>query len=224
MSQDADDPRTVNHAEGSFEKDPPDGVVEGDDGVRRCWWCADHEIYRRYHDTEWGFPVDEDQRLFEKLCLEAFQAGLSWLTILRFREAFEGFDPQLIAEYGEEEIERLLAHAGIVRNRQKIEAVIHNAQHLPAIIEEFGSFADYVWQFAPAPKDRPDAITRHTLETHTTSAESKALAKDLNERGVRFVGPTIAYSFMQAMGLVDDHIEGCDIREEVATAREDRRT
>lgn len=199
------------------------GVVVGDDGRARCWWCANDAEYRRYHDEEWGFPVEDDRRLFEKLCLEAFQAGLSWITILRkrdnFRSAFDGFDFETVAGYTDDDIERLMGDTGIVRNRQKIEAVINNARVLPELIDEFGSFADYVWQFEPDEADRPDRVTREVLRTHTTSAESKALAKDLKKRGFKFVGPTITYSFMQAMGVINDHVVGCDTRPEVERAQ-----
>ena len=180
-----------------------EGLIRGDDGVMRCSWSDSAPEYRAYHDTEWGFPVSDDVRLFEKLSLEGFQAGLSWLTILRKREAFRagfaGFDFERIARFGESDVQRLLADAGIVRHRGKIEAVINNARCAVELVDLEGSIAKYVWQY-----DRSDP---------------KALAKDLKQRGWRFVGPTTVYAFMQAMGLVNDHAAGCDIRAQVAEAR-----
>jgi DNA-3-methyladenine glycosylase I len=183
------------------------GLIEGDDGVIRCSWGDSPEIYRGYHDNEWGFPVDDDHRLFEKLCLEGFQSGLSWLTILRkrenFRQAFAGFDFDRVASFGKRDIERLLGDAGIIRHRGKIEATINNAQRAVEMAESEGSLAAYVWRF------EPDA------QAH----ESGALSKDLKRRGWRFVGPTTVYAFMQAMGLVNDHVEGCASRQPVTEAR-----
>ena len=192
-------------------------VVVGDDGVARCWWAASTPDYRDYHDLEWGFPVADDVRLFEKLSLEAFQSGLSWLTILRkreaFRRAFAGFDPERVARFGDDDVLRLLDDAGIVRNRAKIEAVINNAHRSLEMLSTEGSLAGYFWGFEPPGRDRrprPDLAT---------SPEAVALAKDLKRRGWRFVGPTTAHAFMQAMGLVNDHVEGCDIRTRVEHAR-----
>jgi DNA-3-methyladenine glycosylase I len=189
-------------------------IVRGDDGVARCYWADSAPEYRGYHDTEWGFPVADDVRLFEKLALEGFQAGLSWLTILRKREAFRhafcGFDFERVARFGEADIARLLDDAGIVRHRGKIEAVINNAGRAVELVGSEGSLARYVWGFAPA-----EAVAG----LRSVSPESQALAKDLKRRGWRFVGPTTVYAFMQAMGLVNDHLAGCDIRAEVDQAR-----
>ncbi|MFZ0042732.1 MAG: DNA-3-methyladenine glycosylase I [Solirubrobacteraceae bacterium] len=200
---------------------PPDGIVTGDDGVARCWWAVSAPEYRAYHDTEWGFPVDDDRRLFEKLSLEGFQAGLSWLTILRkreaFRAAFAGFDFQQVARFGEPDVTRLLGDAGIVRHRGKIEAVINNARCAVELAEAEGSLAHYLWGFEPEP--RTGRLDREGLAALASTEESKALAKDLKRRGWRFVGPTTAYAFMQAMGLVNDHLEGCDARPAVDAAR-----
>ena len=196
------------------------GVVRGDDGVTRCWWGDSAPEYRAYHDTEWGFPVAEDRRLFEKLSLEGFQAGLSWLTILRkreaFRRAFADFDVDQVARFGKRDVTRLLADASIVRHRGKIEAVINNAQRAIDLVGTEGSLAAYVWGFEPEPRASMDRATLTEL-AHTT--ESHALARDLKRRGWRFVGPTTVYAFMQAMGLVDDHLDGCDARERVELAR-----
>jgi DNA-3-methyladenine glycosylase I len=171
--------------------------------------------YRPYHDSEWGFPVADDIRLFEKLSLEGFQAGLSWLTILRkrdaFRRAFAGFDFEQVARFGPRDVERLLGDASIIRHRGKIEAVINNARRALELVESEGSLAGYVWRFAPEP-GRVTPIPAHT-------AESTALSRDLKRRGWRFVGPTTVYAFMQAMGLVNDHLEGCDAGAAVEQAR-----
>jgi DNA-3-methyladenine glycosylase I len=194
----------------------PEGIAVGDDGVARCWWGAGDLLYRRYHDTEWGRPVAEDRRLFEKLCLEGFQAGLSWLTILRkrehFREVFSGFDPAVVARFGVEQVDRLLADPGIVRNRAKIEATINNARRYVELATAFGSLAAYVWQYEPDPQARPPVLDYATLLQLGQSPESKAMSKDLRRRGWSFVGPTTVYAFMQAMGLVNDHLEGCHRR------------
>jgi DNA-3-methyladenine glycosylase I len=190
----------------------PDGVVRGDDGVPRCAWGDSTPDYRLYHDTEWGFPVSDDVRLFEKLSLEGFQAGLSWLTILRkreaFRAAFAGFDFERVARFDERDVARLLADAGIVRHRGKIEAVINNAGRAVELVSSEGSLAAYVWRFEPG---RADAA-RGARANPSVSDESTAMAKDLKARGWRFVGPTTVYAFMQAMGLVNDHREGCAAR------------
>ena len=198
------------------------GVVVGDDGVARCWWADSAPEYRAYHDTEWGFPVADDVRLFEKLSLEGFQAGLSWLTILRkreaFRSAFDGFAFERVAEFDDRDVERLLADASIVRHRGKIEAVINNARHARELVRERGSLAGYVWGFEPA--RRSGRLDRSRLAQMAMSAESKALAKDLKRREWRFVGPTTVYAFMQAMGLVNDHLDGCQTWAAVDHARE----
>jgi DNA-3-methyladenine glycosylase I len=189
----------------------------------RCWWGDSTPEYRRYHDTEWGFPVSDDVRLFEKICLEGFQSGLSWLTILKkrdsFRAAFAGFDPAKVARFGKKDVERLLGDAGIVRHRGKIEATINNAARALEVIEEFGSLAAYVWRFEPDPASRPKRLTKAVLMEMATSPESVALSKDLKKRGWRFFGPTTAYAFMQAMGLVNDHTEHCFARPQALAER-----
>jgi DNA-3-methyladenine glycosylase I len=191
------------------------GLVIGDDGVTRCAWGDTPEIYRGYHDNEWAYPVDDDRRLFEKLCLEGFQAGLSWLTILRkrenFRAAFAGFDFEQVARFGKRDVARLLTDDGIIRHRGKIEATINNAQRAIELVDTEGSLAGYVWRFEPD-------HSNHRVGASQT-AESVALSKDLKKRGWRFVGPTTVYAFMQAMGLVNDHLDGCAARERVAAAR-----
>jgi DNA-3-methyladenine glycosylase I len=198
-------------------------VVVGDDGVARCWWCAGDALYRSYHDTEWGRPVDRDVLLFEKLTLEGFQSGLSWLTILRkrenFRKAFMSFDVERVARFNKRSVQRLMSDAGIVRNRAKIEATINNARRCMELVDEFGSFAAYVWRFEPEPGSRPRILARDSLMEISTSAESIALSKDLRRRGWAFVGPTTAYAFMEAMGLVNDHLSACDVCEEVELMR-----
>ena len=197
-----------------------DGIVLGDDGVARCWWADSAPEYRAYHDREWGFPVADDDRLFEKLSLEGFQSGLSWLTILRkrdaFRRAFAGFDFDVVAGFDEQDVARLLADASIVRHRGKIEAVINNAGRAVEMVSECGSLAAFLWGFEPTP--RAGGLRRDAIEAHT--AESRALAKKLKHRGWRFVGPTTVYAFMQAMGLVNDHLEGCAAWDSVEQARE----
>ena len=189
----------------------------------RCSWADSEDIYRDYHDREWGRPVVSDTRLFEKLCLEGFQSGLSWLTILRkrenFRAAFHGFDIDKVAQMGEADIERLLRDAGIVRHRGKIASTINNAGKALEIQVEFGSLATYFWGFEPKPADRPDALTWEVLKTMAETDASRALSKDLRKRGFSFVGPTTCYAFMQAMGLVNDHVEGCFCRAEVDAER-----
>jgi DNA-3-methyladenine glycosylase I len=199
----------------------PDGIVVGDDGVSRCWWGDSAPEYRVYHDTEWGFPVADDVRLFEKLSLEGFQAGLSWLTILRkreaFRAAFAGFDFTRVARFAERDVARLLTDTGIVRHRGKIEAVINNARRAVELVEAEGSLARYAWSFEP--EARAGGLDRAALAELALTKESTALAKDLKRRGWRFVGPTTVYAFMQAMGLVNDHVDGCDAQPVVARAR-----
>jgi DNA-3-methyladenine glycosylase I len=190
-------------------------LIDGPDGKPRCGWGASTPDYVPYHDREWGFPVADDRRLFEKLCLEGFQAGLSWLTILRKREAFRagfaGFDFAKVARFGPRQVERLLADAGIVRHRGKIEATIQNARATCELVDEVGSLAAFVWRY------EPDHATRTRLVN--VSPESKALSKDLKQRGFAFVGPTTIYAFMQAMGLVNDHLEGCLVFAEAERAR-----
>jgi DNA-3-methyladenine glycosylase I len=200
-----------------------DGLIAYDDGTIGCWWPGSDADYRRYHDAEWGRPVVDDHRLFEKLCLEGFQSGLSWLTILRkrenFRRAFAGFDPAVVAGYGEAEVRALLGDAGIIRHRGKIEATINNAGRALDVIEEAGSLAAYVWRFEPTAAERPETLDHATLTSLAHTPASHALSKDLKRRGWRFVGPTTVYAFMQAMGLVNDHIEGCAVRQEVEAER-----
>jgi DNA-3-methyladenine glycosylase I len=197
------------------------GVVTGPDGVARCWWADSAPEYRAYHDDEWGFPVADDVRLFEKLSLEGFQAGLSWLTILRkrpaFRAAFAGFDYAQVARFDDADVGRLLTDAGIIRHRGKIEAAVNNAARALELVREEGSLAAYIWRFEPAP--HTGALDRAALAQRTTSPESQALAKDLKRRGWRFVGPTTVYAFMQAMGLVNDHLDGCAAQPRAHAAR-----
>jgi DNA-3-methyladenine glycosylase I len=200
-----------------------DGIATGRDGKARCWWHGGIPEYQAYHDHEWGRPVTDDNRLFEKICLEGFQSGLSWLTILRkrenFRQGFSNFDIDKVARFGERQVERLLGDAGIVRHRGKIESTINNAKRAKEVRKEFGSLAAYVWTFEPAPADRPKNITKKTLAAMSVSPASIALSKDLRKRGWTFVGPTTVYAFMQAMGLVNDHLEGCFCRPDVERAR-----
>ncbi|MDT8999960.1 DNA-3-methyladenine glycosylase I [Paucibacter sp. APW11] len=190
----------------------------GDDGLARCRWCESPGFaeYRRYHDEEWGFPVADDIRLFEKICLEGFQSGLSWRTILAkrpaFRAAFAGFDFHRVARFGEADVERLLQDAGIVRHRGKIEAAIHNASRALELVAEQGSLAAYFWRYEDTAWTDP--------HWRAESALSQALSKDLRKRGWKFVGPTTVYAFMQAMGLVNDHAPGCALRERVRAARQ----
>lgn len=199
------------------------GLKTHEDGRTRCFWAGDDPLYRAYHDGEWGRPVADDRRLFEKLCLEGFQSGLSWLTILRkresFRRAFEGFDFEKVARFGEKDVERLLADASIVRHRGKIEAAIHNAARAIALVKGEGSFAGYVWRFEPSASERPERLTYDVLRKLAKTDASTRLANDLKKRGFRFFGPTTAYAFMQAMGLVNDHLEGCCARDSAETSR-----
>lgn len=190
-----------------------DGLRLHDDGVVRCFWCSDDPIYRRYHDDEWGTPVHSDTRLFEKLCLEGFQSGLSWLTILKkrdnFREAFAAFDPKKVAAFTAKDVTRLLGDAGIIRHRGKIESTINNAKRLLEHFPKKGDFDAFVWSFEPPKRSRRWSLQE--LRMNTTSEESVRLSKELKKRGFSFVGPTTAYAFMQAMGMVDDHVNGCPV-------------
>ncbi len=190
-------------------------LLKGPDGASRCWWCGNDPLYVEYHDTEWGNLVVGDQRLFEKICLEGFQAGLSWITILRkresFREAFADFDFCEVAKFKTREIDRLLKNAGIVRHRGKIESTINNSHRAIELVEEFGSLHQYFLQFKP--KKHPIAKSRADIAAKTP--ESTEMSKDLKRRGWSFVGPTTCYSFMQAMGLVNDHVQGCRFRKPV---------
>ena len=187
----------------------------------RCWWAGDDARYVAYHDDEWGRPVADDRRLFEKLCLEGFQSGLSWRTILykrdAFRAAFADFDVERVARFNARTVERLLQDAAIVRHRGKIESTINNANRLVELRAEFGSLSAYAWRFEPAA--RPRRITPAALRARGLPAEATALAKDLKRRGWTFVGPTTVYAFMQAMGLVNDHLEGCVVRAAAQAAR-----
>ncbi len=200
-----------------------DGIRIGGDGLPRCFWCVGDPLYETYHDREWGRPQADDRRLFEKLCLEGFQAGLSWRTILakreNFRRAFAGFDFERLAGWGEAEIARLLDDPGIVRHRGKIVAAVENARRALALVEEAGSLAAFLWRFEPDPAKRPRRIDRRTLRRLTTCEEARALARALKDRGWRFLGPTTVYAFMQATGMVNDHLEGCFRRREVEAER-----
>ena len=194
----------------------PKGAKSNAEKIRRCSWCGIDPLYVRYHDEEWGRPVTDDRRLYEKVCLEGFQAGLSWLTILRkrenFRSAFAGFDPAKVARFGEKDVQRLLQDAGIIRHRGKIEATINNAQRLLELGEKEGSLAAFVWRHEPPKTSRPERMTREALVSMTTCPESVALSKALKKRGWRFVGPTTVYAAMQSCGIVDDHVAGCAAR------------
>lgn len=189
------------------------GLVTGADGRRRCGWCVGADDYVAYHDDEWGRPVTDDVRIYEKLCLEAFQSGLSWLTILRkrenFRRAFSGFDPEVVAGYGPAEVDRLLNDPGIVRHRGKITAAIANASATLRAREEHGSLAATVWSFEPPrPGPAPTSLTDVAARTEA----STALARELKRLGFRFLGPTTSYAAMQSLGVVDDHLAGCFVR------------
>lgn len=194
-----------------------DVTVTGSDKKKRCTWCAITPEFIAYHDDEWGFPVKEDYPLFEKLCLESFQSGLSWRTILakreNFRKAFHHFNFDKVARFTEKDIDALLNNEGIVRHRGKIEAVINNAKRARELVKQEGSLAAYLWRYEPAstPATKPQSVS--------TSAESVALSKDLKKRGWKFLGPTTVYAFMQAMGLINDHAEGCVIRAKIETER-----
>lgn len=196
----------------------PDGLFADNEHIARCTWCQATPLYRNYHDSEWGFPVADDRRLFEKICLEGFQSGLSWLTILNkresFRAGFANFEVEKMARFDDADVARLVADAGIVRHRGKIVSAINNAQKAIALRDEFGSLAAYFWRHEPDAKSRPKRITREALRAITTSPESVAISKDLKKRGWSFVGPTTVYAFMQAMGLVNDHTDACFARPE----------
>jgi DNA-3-methyladenine glycosylase I len=191
--------------------------------MKRCSWPGEDPLYVKYHDEEWGRPVVDDRRLFEKICLEGFQAGLSWITILRkrdnFRRAFADFDPERVARFTARDVRRLLKDEGIIRHRGKIESTINNAKRALELEEDMGSLAAYFWQWEPKPSERPKRLTRETLKLMATTPQSVAMSKDLKKRGWSFVGPTTSYAFMQAMGLVNDHMDGCDVRAQVETMR-----
>jgi DNA-3-methyladenine glycosylase I len=195
-------------------------VVEGEDGMARCFG-SEGDPMRSYHDLEWGRPEADDRGLFEKLSLEGFLSGLSWLTILRkrenFRQAFRSFDIDAVARFNQRSVARLMADAGIVRNRAKIEATVNNARRCIDLVDEVGSFGGYVWRFEPDPANRPTPLSRQMVQS--TSPEATAMSKDLKRRGWAFVGPTNVYAFMQAMGLVNDHLYGCFARDQVEQAR-----
>lgn len=196
---------------------------EIDPTLTRCFWCDGSDLYRHYHDQEWGYPVTDDVRLFEKICLEGFQSGLSWITILRkrenFRAAFAGFDIHKVARFDEADVTRLLGDAGIIRHRGKIEATINNAARAIEMEAEFGSLKAYFWQFENDVSGRPEVRDEAYVRTLVTSPESLALSKDLKKRGWKFVGPTTMYAFMQAMGLVNDHQSDCHVYAAVKDAR-----
>ena len=201
----------------------PPGLFADDARLARCFWCEASPFYQRYHDTEWGFPVSDERRLFEKICLEGFQAGLSWLTILnkreKFRSAFANFEAEQVADFNDSDTRRLLLDVGIVRHAGKIASTINNAKRVIELRREFGSLGAYVWRLEPGAASRPQHISYDVLKTFTTSPASIALSKDLKKRGWTFVGPTTMYAFMQAMGLVNDHIEGCHSRPAALAAR-----
>lgn len=192
-------------------------LVDGPDGKPRCFWCQSAPEFFEYHDSEWGYPVGDDQRLFEKFCLESFQSGLSWRTILakreNFRAAFAGFDFNKMAQFDETDVERLVQDAGIIRHRGKIEAVINNAKRAQELVAECGSIAAYVWSYEADPADLPEPQTASIIPAST------AMSKDLKKRGWKFVGPTTVFAFMQAMGLVNDHAQGCVMRDKAAKLR-----
>lgn len=198
-----------------------DGLIKGKDGKMRCFWAGQDPVYVHYHDTEWGRPQDSDRTLYEKICLEGFQAGLSWFTILKrrenFRKAFANFNYKKVAKFTKHDVERLLRDEGIIRHRGKIEAAIHNATLVQDIIKEHGSLTNYFWSFEP--KQRPKVMDLKALKSMASTPESKALSKDLRKRGFKFVGPTTMYAHMQAMGIVNDHLEGCFCRKDVEKTR-----
>ena len=200
-----------------------DGLLIGDDGLARCGWHGGLADYQTYHDEEWGRPGADDQRLFEKICLEGFQSGLSWITILRkrenFRAGFAGFDFEHVARFDQTDVERLVSDASIVRHRGKILSTISNAQRALELRSEFGSLATYFWRFEPTPDARPSPISRAVVANMPSTEASTALSKDLKKRGWSFVGPTTAYAFMQSMGMVNDHLVGCAVREIVEQER-----
>jgi DNA-3-methyladenine glycosylase I len=199
------------------------GLVVGEDGVTRCWWSAGSPDYRAYHDREWGVPVKNDRRLFEKVSLEGFQAGLSWLMVLRKREglraAFDGFDFRALSRRRPSRVEALLEAPVMIRNRAKIASVFNNARRACELVEEAGSLAEFFWRFAPAPSKRPRRLTRGRLVTMTTCPEAEALSRELKRRGWSFVGPTTLYALMQAGGFVNDHLHGCPAGARIEAAR-----
>lgn len=203
---------------------PAKGLRRGDDGDLRCWWCGDDRLYTRYHDREWGRPLKDDRRLFEKLCLEGFQAGLSWITILRkrerFRAAFAQFDLERVARFSKRDVNRLLGDEGIVRHRGKIESTINNARRAIELIEAHGSLAAWIWSYEPDASDRPARLNHRVLTTLTKTPASTAMSLALKQRGFSYVGPTTMYAMMQSAGLVNDHLEGCVARAPIERARQ----
>jgi DNA-3-methyladenine glycosylase I len=199
------------------------GLMIDESGVTRCLWRSAAPEYPHYHDEEWGRPVADDVLLFEKICLEGFQAGMAWITILRkrehFRAAFDGFDIDTVAAYTEADVERLVSNPGIVRNRSKIVSVINNARRARELIDETGSLAAWLWSFEPTDEERPSVVDLYYWRSNPTSAASVRLSKALKKRGWTFVGPTTVYAFMQAMGLVNDHLTGCICREQIDAQR-----
>ena len=202
---------------------PPEGLVTGADGRLRCFWGDSAPGFALYHDTEWGFPVADEHKLFEKVCLEGFQSGLSWRTILTkrpaFREVFLDFDFERVAQFGDDDVARLMADARIVRHRGKIEATINNARRACEAVEQHGSLGALLWRYEPPVERRPPLVDYATMHSISKTDDSARLAKDLKQLGWKFFGPTTAYAFMQAMGLVNDHIEGCGVRDECEAAR-----
>ncbi len=200
------------------------GIFEGNDGEARCWWCKGHDDYEKYHDEEWGRPTIDDHRLFEKICLEGFQSGLSWLTILRkrdaFRASFQDFDFHKVANFSDKKVAKLLQNKAIVRHKGKIEATINNAARAIEMEAEFGSLSAWFWQFEP-PQSRSPIITKEEACFRTTCGEAEKMSKALKKRGWKFVGPTTSYAFMQAMGMVNDHLQGCLKHAEVEKLRHD---
>jgi DNA-3-methyladenine glycosylase I len=198
-----------------------EGLLKGKDGKMRCWWAGEDPLYVRYHDEEWGRPQDDDIKLYEKICLEGFQAGLSWFTILKrrenFRKAFANFNYKKVAKFTDKDVARLLQDQGIIRHRGKIEAAIENARLVQEIIKEYGSLSAYFWSFEP--KNRPKKMDYKTIRAMPVTSESKALSKDLKKRGFKFVGATTMYAHMQAMGVVNDHLDGCHCRIPVEKVR-----
>ena len=203
------------------------GLIKGEDGKLRCFWAGADPLYVRYHDEEWGQPYESDNQIYEKICLEGFQAGLSWFTILKrretFRKAFAKFDYKKVAKFTAKDVTRLLKDPGIIRHRGKIEAAISNAKAVEGIIKEFGSLSAYFCSFEPHPKSRPKRMDLKALKSMPMTPESKALSKDLKKRGFKFVGATTMYAHMQASGIVNDHLEGCFCRESVEKERAKRK-
>lgn len=203
------------------------GIIAGDDETRRCIWAGNDPLYQHYHDTEWGRPSYDDRYLFEKICLEGFQAGLSWITILRkrehFRKVFAEFDIQKLSRFTEADVERLVKDPGIIRHRGKIISTINNARRAVELTADKGKFSDFLWQYAPPDDERPVSYDWQSLKKVTQVPSSVRLSKDLKKLGWTFVGPTTMYAFMQAVGMVNDHVSGCDCRLPCETARLSRR-